>query len=882
MDDAQLRVSTVKVLTGVQGFGTGSFVGPGLVLTCAHVVERAVTSGESITIVWQYKEYTGQVVSFRDRPYPDLALLSVTSLRSHPVIELHHEIELGDLLYAYGYTDLYGEGDSLTTEYEGVTGVHLPLLKLKAGQVRPGMSGAGILNLRTGAVCGITVATRDRGSDLGGRAIPTRTVLSEFPGLARHSEPADTVGARVEAGALSFGSITTRETLWARMQQEQSRLLSRGVPGSSRITVGDLLTRPGLLVAAPWRAADKGTKRVPILNEISSRIIGPPAHGEYRRRGVLLLSDPGMGKTTLTYCLYVELLRNWSTDEFNVLPVRIDLRAVGTRPVDRDFGSADWLSRYLDNLVDGCGPVSWLGVAEREGMPIRPVLILDSLDEYLSKLTYSHVLSELNKFIFTYASLVCCRTQYFGRFLAHSPFADSMERFELAEWGDAERRDYVGGYVDYCFPEYDTWEAQNVQLRLESRPVRDLCHAPLRVNMALELMFKGGDRIPAISDTLGLYHAYVGQLLQIESAKIGSVLEVNQKLDLLTDIAWHFYDEGGTGDDGADIFTLRELSDLITNRLEVASGDAHSIVQDLIFRTLLGVESEQFQSLEPTVVRFTHKSFQEYFVARHLFNCMSTDAWATTFDFRKLISAEVSEFVKEYLERVNKNSRVLSQVCDVCFEAFINNSAGSCGNDPDDNARSRVARQQLAYYLGNLRSKRITEFLKEKLEQEQDLWIQRGIILGLAFGGTVQPLRKYVERLRENRIRGRSLAENEVNIGYTLTFFGDQATDAFRPEIDQGFESCQRTVRRLIYLVGTETDRECWRLNLFTLVELWQYRDISREQYALVMRECMGELTVILDRLAEDPESANWPELEELREIQESIASQGAAHDDQP
>ncbi|KAK1183181.1 helix-turn-helix transcriptional regulator [Streptomyces sp. NBS 14/10] len=711
------------------------------------------------------------------------------------------------------------------------------------------------------------------------RSQQTRPSALAAPGAPDGIAGQDDAAARdtpLHAGASSSAPAAMREALRERMQQEQSRLLSRGVPGSLRVTVGDLLTRPGLLVTAPWRMAGGGVCRDSIVDEIFDRVIGYPEDGAYRRRRVLVLSDPGMGKTTLTYCLYVELLRNWSMEHReNTLPVRIDLRAVGTHLADQDFGSAEWLTRFLDKQVDGYDPVSWLGVTERKGLPIRPVLILDSLDEYLSKLAPSTVLGELNKFIFSYASLVCCRTQYFDRFLAHSPFGDSLERVELMEWGEVERRDYVCGYMGHCFPGHGERDAQNVRLRMESRPVRDLCHAPLRVNMALELMMREGDRGPTITDILGLYHAYVGQLLRIESAKTGSILEVDEKLDLLTSIAWHFYDEARPSDGAAQLFTLRELSDLISSELAIASDAARGVVEDLAFRTLLSVESEQFNSLEPTIVRFVHKSFQEYFVARHLFTCMSTDVNATTQAFRKLISAEVSEFVKEYLERVNRNSRVLSRVCDICFESFLDNSADTCGSDPDDSARARVARQQLAYYLGNLRSRRITEFLEEILAQERDLWIQRGIILGLAFGGTVQPLEEYVERLRRNRINSGNLSENEVNIGYTLTFFGDQATDEFRPEVDQGHDSCERTVRRLIYLVGTETDRECWRLNLLTLVELWHHRKWSRERYMLAMRECTEELTAILDRLADDPESASWPELEELRVIQSAVTSPG-------
>ncbi len=51
------------------------------------------------------------------------------------------------------------------------------------GQVRPGMSGSPLLNQRTGRVCAIVKFTRDRSSDSGGGAIPTRVILEQFSEL---------------------------------------------------------------------------------------------------------------------------------------------------------------------------------------------------------------------------------------------------------------------------------------------------------------------------------------------------------------------------------------------------------------------------------------------------------------------------------------------------------------------------------------------------------------------------------------------------------------------------------------------------------------------------------------------------------------------------
>jgi hypothetical protein len=59
----------------------------------------------------------------------------------------------------------------------------MPLLRLKNAQIRPGMSGAPVLNQRTQHVCGLMQYTRGRDNAMGGRALPISIVLREFPEL---------------------------------------------------------------------------------------------------------------------------------------------------------------------------------------------------------------------------------------------------------------------------------------------------------------------------------------------------------------------------------------------------------------------------------------------------------------------------------------------------------------------------------------------------------------------------------------------------------------------------------------------------------------------------------------------------------------------------
>jgi len=183
-----LRGCTVR-LSVSGGHGTGFFVAPGTILSCAHVVKPAQEAKKAVTAFWNgqayiasIQHYLGETHSELQMLYPDLALLKVDKLSDHPCVYLHEEAHLGDKFYSYGYIDDYKGGDPATFVSEGWTDER-KLLKLKAGQAQAGMSGAPVLNLRTGGVCGVMKRSRGVDSDLGGRAVPVSRVFEEFPEL---------------------------------------------------------------------------------------------------------------------------------------------------------------------------------------------------------------------------------------------------------------------------------------------------------------------------------------------------------------------------------------------------------------------------------------------------------------------------------------------------------------------------------------------------------------------------------------------------------------------------------------------------------------------------------------------------------------------------
>lgn len=193
-----LRNCTVRIPKGDTGYGTGFFVAPGKIVTCAHVVGSQTR--KHIEVYWNDTKLDTTLtkllpgtVSKGQSVWPDLALLA-TDYKEHECVMLAPVFRTGDPLFLFGYSDHHSNGDSVSASIEGIS-IAPELLKFKQGQVRGGMSGSPLLNLRTGGVCGVVKSSRNTSSDLGGRAIMSRQLYEEFPEVleehdAYHSENA--------------------------------------------------------------------------------------------------------------------------------------------------------------------------------------------------------------------------------------------------------------------------------------------------------------------------------------------------------------------------------------------------------------------------------------------------------------------------------------------------------------------------------------------------------------------------------------------------------------------------------------------------------------------------------------------------------------------
>jgi hypothetical protein len=207
-----LRGCTVRV-TGGPMSGAGFFVAPGKVLTCVHVIKdcddlRVIEDSADPVVRWERDRQPaleakwcrpiavladkGRPIPALKCPYPDIAVLQIDGLDGHPCVRIDPEWpSQEDSLLVFGYPE-EGGAVQLTPArltYRGPHGTSPTVyLDLGSDTIKPGMSGAAVLNLRSGAVCGVVVASKHPAHPDGALAIPWSAIAADLEAVLAANE----------------------------------------------------------------------------------------------------------------------------------------------------------------------------------------------------------------------------------------------------------------------------------------------------------------------------------------------------------------------------------------------------------------------------------------------------------------------------------------------------------------------------------------------------------------------------------------------------------------------------------------------------------------------------------------------------------------------
>ncbi|MET9199587.1 trypsin-like peptidase domain-containing protein [Gordonia sp. NPDC003585] len=194
-----MRDAIVRVC-GPRDDGTGFFVTPNKILTCAHVARCAV--GDAVTLFHRGKELRGTVLAQRPlthdlpkegiSPFPDLCLIAVDEAPNAHVMRLDAEMpQSGTRIETTGFTKTLSKVPAEEPATFTYVGQHTTpggsLLKLQGGEAVAGMSGGPLVDSARDAVCGVLKTSRQRDTDRGGWGIPISAVLELDSDLIREN-----------------------------------------------------------------------------------------------------------------------------------------------------------------------------------------------------------------------------------------------------------------------------------------------------------------------------------------------------------------------------------------------------------------------------------------------------------------------------------------------------------------------------------------------------------------------------------------------------------------------------------------------------------------------------------------------------------------------
>jgi hypothetical protein len=575
----------------------------------------------------------------------------------------------------------------------------------------------------------------------------------------------------------------------------------------------------------PWRRGDDG----PVDQQITEAIADALERQVAQPRRAVLIGPPGAGKRLAGIMTYVELADRYVERGGGApVPIHVDGVAVAS---ERDFPGREWHDRTL---------AAWSVVEGR-----RAIAVMTRADAYLARHA-DDLDAILGAPLFHDTDvLLCCSDRFYYRHLVDREYATDV--FELVLWSFEHQ-------MEYAEAAYGTGVSRLFERAMRrNKSLARLCRVPFHLVLVLEQIASDGKLVGVSNEAQLFARVARHRLTRVPAAGP----DVDEELNVLASVAYEFYVDARANVASAVRLPRDGLVRHLRNKHGYAAAQARELARTLESESLL-VASDNDDDL----LQFEDTTWGWYFVARHISHTLRDGERDVLSAFAKFLSPEVALFFEQMLRDALKVEP--DHVLDALRACLLGD-----GGSTLDPRRRRVARQQVAYFLGAVGDARVREELMPLLDLasdhfERDPWVRRGVLSGLADGGLVAAADQFVEGLRTEIAANGATPERNCNIGFLLTFRGDQPFDPSAPDVIHG-ASCTKTVAQLVRGLR-ETDRPAGaRIRLFSLLDLGRHPSIDQASWADAIADNVVELKAIHGSLVE--QGRNWPEVVELRAV---------------
>lgn len=693
-------------------------------------------------------------------------------------------------------------------------------------------------------------------------------ILNAYISLLENSSSVSSEDVKKIKNYCFDGIISLNNTIKAKVHQNKKDMLRMPIAGSISLRLEQLIDHD-FPILTPFECKNTHLNSKDIVSVIIDKLA--------EQINFTIISKPGLGKSTLAKLVYLKLTEMREDDLTNLLPVYIDLH--NERREVNQFGTFEWVEKKIKQIYGE----TIFSQAYLDKDYSNVVFILDALDEYMNtqnskeerdKFFGSYLFTKINHFIIT------CRNNYFYNHVREESFVKTSEIVKLEKWSPKAKADYIKNYLSCLQKCVSIWgRIGDIQKKLATSPIREITSTPLYLNMAIEVYAQAINENKNISmqNLVSLYDHFSDRWLKIEADKAPKEYDSIQALVgnvgefklILSSLFSQIY--MNNSDNHFRTHSTSLITDYLTNfeNHPVIGYRLKNCDLDLLGKYIL----ERTFIINNETLQFIHNSFSDYFTSYYMYTLLTTqnsDAGFLSEIFSKMISPEITEFIKGHFAKnklSNTNKRIIFRNCKDCIANH--NSNDSVGY------RSKIIKEQLLFILGMIHFPEIKNFLNDYLQIEKDVWIRRSIIIALAYEGDTSAMDKYIEQLYQERVNGDNCIENSVNLGFSLSFYGDQEFDEEAPAHDQQGNVCKNTITHLIYQLSSEEERPCWRLNMYTIVDL-AHRSYSSQDYRKTITQFEKRINQTLNRIEKENAKRGieiWPEINKLRQITNEIVA---------
>jgi len=366
--------------------GTGFFVAPGWILTCAHLFPKREPVAD-----FEWKQYKGKAKVVNCADPPDLACLRVTewsngAAEDHPCVMIldQNPDRAEDRFFVFGHPGdrSFGlHGKALRFEYvdSDFNNDNVQTVRVKGDDAREGFSGSPLLNLRTGEVRGI-LSIREGSPTVGSAiAVAASVALRQFPELPALQKDFHSRDTR-------WSSLLPGSCLWTEVLLECKKNVG-AIKEDLKEADKDLrVTRADELHVT--RADELYVKRA--IEEHFATFLASD------RSAMVIIGQSGMGKTTLIQQLLKRYILNDSLNDPNNLAMMFASSSFPSQVSDVERTIVSWLSNSDHE------PAKFWDLINKECISRSKSLILfiDAVNEFSSSVARPvDFLLELNRII---------------------------------------------------------------------------------------------------------------------------------------------------------------------------------------------------------------------------------------------------------------------------------------------------------------------------------------------------------------------------------------------------------------------------------------------------------------------------------------------------